>query len=90
MIAAPPFEVGALQVTVACVFPPVAETLVGAPGGAAGVTGFEGADAALVPAELVAVTVNVYAVPLVSPETVVLVDDPLADAVRFPGDDVTV
>jgi hypothetical protein len=55
-----------------------AVTLVGAPGtvvvtGAVGVTAFEGADAGPVPIAFVAVTLNVYAVPLVSPVTVVLV-----------------
>src|SRR5688572_205461 len=40
---------------------------------AAGVTAFEAADAGPVPTALVAATRNVYAVPLVSPVTVVLV-----------------
>jgi hypothetical protein len=40
---------------------------------AAGVTAVDGADSALVPTALVAFTVNVYAVPLVSPVMVVLV-----------------
>jgi len=39
--------------------------------GADGVTEFEAADAALVPAALVAVTLNVYAVPFVKPVSVV-------------------
>ena len=40
---------------------------------AAGVTAFDAAEAGPVPTALVAVTVNVYAVPLVSPLTVALV-----------------
>ena len=42
-------------------------------GGAVGVTGLDGAEAGPVPIALVAATVKVYAVPLVSPVTVVLV-----------------
>ena len=53
--------------TVACALPAVAVTPVGAPGADAGVTLFDGADGGPVPIALVAVTVNVYAVPLVSP-----------------------
>jgi len=52
-------EVGAVQLTVAWAFPAVAVTLVGVPGGPIGVMLLEGADAALVPSELVEVTVNV-------------------------------
>ena len=40
------------------------------------------------PFELVAVTVKVYAVPLVKPVTNIGDEDP--DAVMFPGDEVTV
>jgi len=40
---------------------------------AVGVTGWDGADADPVPTAFVAVTVNVYALPLVSPETMVVV-----------------
>ena len=36
-MAAPPFEAGAVKLTVACPWPAVAETLVGAPGAVAGV-----------------------------------------------------
>jgi hypothetical protein len=56
---------------VACAFPFVAVPIVGAPGIVEGVTEFEGALAMLVPLVLVAVTVKVYAVPLVSPVTVI-------------------
>ena len=59
MIALPPFEAGAVKLTVACVFPAAAVTAVGAPGNVAGVTLTEGADGPLIPAALVAVTVKV-------------------------------
>ena len=62
VIAAPPFDAGSLKVTVACPFPAVAATALGAAGtvgGADGVTVFEGTDAGPVPALFVAVTVNV-------------------------------
>jgi hypothetical protein len=60
VIAAPPFDAGSLKVTVACPFPAVAATALGAAGtvGADGVTAFDGADAGPVPALFVAVTVN--------------------------------
>jgi hypothetical protein len=44
--------------------------MVGAPGGSAGVTPLDAAEAGPVPITLVAVTVNVYEVPRVSPTTV--------------------
>jgi hypothetical protein len=44
--------------------------------------------AELVPAAFVAVTVNVYAVPLVRPDTVIGLVDPVP--VILPGEDVTV
>jgi hypothetical protein len=53
-----------------------------------GVTLSEAVEAALVPAVLVAVTVNVYAVPLVSPVTEIGEAKPVP--VRPPGLDVTV
>ena len=55
-----------------------------------GVTAFDGADAGLGPTALVALTVNVYEVPLVRPVTMALDAEPAAVAVRFPGVDVTV
>jgi hypothetical protein len=66
---------GAVQLTTAEALPGVALTPVGAPGADkdAGVTEFDAADSGLVPTEFVADTVNVYAVPLVSPVTDVLV-----------------
>ena len=59
MIALPPFDAGAVKLTEACAFPAVAVPMVGAPGTVAGVTLFEAPDAAPVPTELVAFTVNV-------------------------------
>jgi hypothetical protein len=61
---------------------------VGAPGVVAGVTELDGDDGTLVPIELVAVTVNVYAVPFVRPVTVI--GDETPDASMPPGgDDIT-
>ena len=62
VITDPPSEDGAVQVTVACVLPAVAETLVGTPGTverAPGVTALEDEDALPSPTLLVAVTTNV-------------------------------
>jgi hypothetical protein len=59
VIALPPFEAGAIQLTVACALPAVAVTAVGGSGRRAGVTAFDAADVAPVPTLLVAVTVNV-------------------------------
>ncbi len=53
-----------------------------------GVTEFEALEAEPVPAELVAVTVKVYEVPLVRPVTVIGDDAPVP--VSPPGFDVTV
>ena len=60
--------------------PAVAVTAVGAPGTVNGVTAALAVDATEDPAALVAVTVNLYAVPLVRPVTVTL--DALAAAGR--------
>ena len=73
MIAELPPEAGADQVTVARPLPAVASTFKGAlgvPNTACGVTGVEAAEAGPVPTELAAVTVKLYAVPLVRPVTV--------------------
>ena len=59
MIADPPVDDGALQVTVASALPAVAEILVGVPGTVAGVTALEDDDALPSPTLFVAVTVNV-------------------------------
>ena len=59
-MAAPPLETGAVHDTTDWVLAlDVAVTAVGAPGVVAGMAGTEAAEAGLVPAELVAVTVNV-------------------------------
>jgi hypothetical protein len=86
----PPVYVGAVQLTTDCVLAyDVAVTLVGGFGTVvAGMMLFEAAEAGLVPAELVAVTVKVYVVPLVRPVTVQ--DVLLVVQVRPPGLDVTV
>ena len=51
---------------------------------------FDGAEAGPVPFRFAALTVKVYAVPTVSPETVALVVEPSALAVSPPGEEVTV
>jgi hypothetical protein len=84
----PPLSLGAVNVIVAWPLPPTAVTPVGEPGTAAGVTEFDALDAVLVPIAFVAVTVNVYAVPLLNPVTVIGDDPPLA--VNPPVLDVTV
>jgi hypothetical protein len=66
-------DTGALQETVAEPFPGVPVTEVGVPGTPRGVTDPDGAEAVPAPIPLLAVTVKVYAVPFVSPVTVVLV-----------------
>jgi hypothetical protein len=87
-MALPPLLAGAVQETAAEPFPATAETPVGAPGTVAGVTWADGDEADPVPVELVAVTVNVYGVPLVRPLTVQGLDGP--EQVRPPGDEVAV
>ena len=67
MIAEPPFDAGAVKLMVAFALPPVAVPMVGAPGTVAGITLAVAAEATLVPMALVALTVKVYAVPLVRP-----------------------
>jgi hypothetical protein len=58
---------------------------------ATGVTLFDAALAALVPIALVAVTVNVYEVPVVNPDTVMVPEPAVARVpVTPPGDDVAV
>jgi hypothetical protein len=73
-----------VKLTVACPSPPLAETPVGVPGTWAGVTVFDAAEAEPVPALLVALTVNVYAVPFVSPVTVIGLAEPEAVAPQRP------
>jgi len=95
VIADPPSLAGAVHVTVADPFPAVAVPIVGAPGSVLGVTVELAEDAGEGPAVLVATTVNVYPVPLVSPATGAVVGggtppDPVDVAVNPPGVEVTV
>ena len=74
VIVAPPLEPGVVHATLTEVVPVIAAVpIVGAPGAVAGtgVTEFDAADATDVPRLFVAVTVNVYAVPVVKPVTVI-------------------
>ena len=84
MIADPQLLAGAVHVKETCVLPAVPTTFVGAPGGAAGVTETDAVETVPVPAALVALTRNVYAVPFVKPVTVVeaVVDVPSANVVH--------
>jgi hypothetical protein len=59
VIALPPFDAGALQLTTDDALAIVPETPVGAPGTVLGVTDVDAADAAEFPAALVATTLNV-------------------------------
>jgi hypothetical protein len=70
VIALPPVELGALQFNITVWFEAVAERLSGAEGTVRGVTALEAVDAEPVPAEFIALTLNVYAVPFVRPVTV--------------------
>ena len=67
----PPFEAGGVKFNTARALPAVAVTPVGAPGSVAGLTGFEGVEVGPVPTALVALTVKMYVLPLVSPVTVI-------------------
>ena len=58
LMGLPPSE-GTVQLTVACVFPALALTFVGAAGGLPGTTSFEAKEAGLSPPSFVATTVNV-------------------------------
>ena len=88
VMAFPPSEIGAEKETEASALPAVAVPIVGAPGTVAGVTELEAEEALPVPTMFVAVTVNVYGVPLVRPVTVIgeLAPVPVID----PGLEVTV
>lgn len=59
MIALPPLDVGAVQLTTDAALPTAPLTLVGAPGTVSGVTDDEAVEAAEVPLAFVAVAVNV-------------------------------
>ena len=69
-MAEPPSDEGGLHVKLTCALPAVADTARGALGTVAGVTRLDEADGKLLPIALVAVTVKVYAVPLVKPVTI--------------------
>ena len=71
LIGSPPSEAGAVQLTSTTPSPGAADTMVGAPGTVAGATGVAatGVEAGPSPMPLLAVTLSVYWVPLVSPET---------------------
>ena len=92
VIVEPPFDAGAVNAT-AAVVPSVTVTVPrpGAPGGPRMVTGADGEDGVEVPAAFVAVTMNVYGVPAVSPATVI-VPDPVWDTapVKEPVSEVAV
>ena len=88
MTAEPPFEAGADHDTTAEESPNTPATPEGTPGTVAGTTAPDATDAEPVPTRFVAVTVNVYDVPLVSPGTV---HEVVADVhVNEPGDEITV
>ena len=92
VISAPPSSPGADHDTDTRPSPPTPNTDVGAPGtvtSGTGVTAADGDDAGPVPALFVAVTVNVYPVPFVNPDTTQLVA-PVVVHVCPPGDAVTV
>jgi hypothetical protein len=88
VIADPPLLAGAVNATIACALPAVAVPIVGAPGPVEGVTEFEATLAGLIPLAFVAITVKVYAVPLVSPVTIIGLAEPVP--VKPPGLEVTV
>ena len=76
VIAEPPFDAGAVNATVAWPLPAVTVPIVGAPGTFAGVT-FALPEAAELPRALVAITLQLYCVPFVSPLTVMGLVDPV-------------
>ena len=90
VIGEPPSEAGGVKLTVAIPLPGIAVPIVGASGSVVGVTLFEAADAAPDPATFVATTVNVYAVPLASPFTMIDVQGAVQLPVMPEGDAVAV
>ena len=78
MIGLPPSVSGAEKEMVAWALPATAEVEVGASGTVIGVAGFDATDDELIPTSLVAVTVNVYVSPFVSPVTVIGLPVPVA------------
>ena len=89
VITEPPSLAGAVHDTTAWAFPGVAATAVGTPGAVLGVVALLASDSGEVPIALVAVTVNVYVVPLARPVTVAVVA-PVVLTVAPSGDAVTV
>lgn len=87
LIAAPPFADGAEKFTVTCPSAATAVEIVGALGVVEGVTELVADDEAPAPFALLATTVNVYAVPFVSPLTVMGLALPVA---IWPPEEVTV
>jgi hypothetical protein len=90
LVTVAPLPAAAFHDTVASAGPAVAFTSVGAPGFPAGTTTAEAAEGAEVPTSLVAVTRNVYDVPLVRPVTSHESAPPTGEHVFEPGVDVTV
>jgi len=88
VIAEPPFTAGADHETLALPLPVAAATFVGASGTVTGVTELLAVEAELVPTAFDAVTMNVYAVPFVSP--VIVIGDEPPVAVKPPILEVTV
>jgi len=85
-----PSSAGAVQETAAENGPATAVTPVGASGTLVGVTLVDGSEAGPVPSALVAVTVKVTGVPLVSPLTVQVVSPPSGVVQVWPVELVTV
>jgi hypothetical protein len=71
LVIALPLLAPGVNATETEVLPRVALVIAGAPGAAAGTTLADAGEGALVPIALVAVTVHVYVLPLVSPLTVI-------------------
>jgi hypothetical protein len=88
VITLPPLDEGTVKLTVACAFPAVAVTLVGALGTVAGVTTLDTDDAEEFPTTLVATIVKVYGVPFIKPVT--MIGETVPVPVKLPGEDVTV
>jgi hypothetical protein len=89
-IAAPPSLTGALNATHADPAPPVATTLVGGSGTVAGTNAFDAIEGKLGPTAFVAITVQVYDLPFVSPLTTIGEPAPDAFPVAPPFDDAHV
>ena len=77
-IILPPLLTGAEKLTIACALPGIAETPVGAPGRLVGVTVLETPESTLLPAALVAKTVQLTGTPPVSPVTLIGEPGPVA------------